>query len=183
MDLGGDYFEEKKRRCVGGGHCVGDNRSGHGFGSQLRGTRGGSWGLHQCWSCEWKNLSDNWIVAHPGTDRSQWCFRKGSGLSEASRPAFSFPAMPVWLGIQSLAPSSGKYYDILINNNSVTRRWQHLLRMLLAWIWIWKLMGALLLWWVTVAALVFCWRPYAPSEVFLLGLSCVFFLQKGGGEA
>jgi hypothetical protein len=33
----------------------------------------------------------------------------------------------------SAAPSSGKYYDILINNNSVTRRWQRLLWMLLAW--------------------------------------------------
>jgi hypothetical protein len=29
----------------------------------------------------------------------------------------------------SVAPSSGKYYDILINNNRATRRWQRLLRM------------------------------------------------------
>ena len=44
----GRFFGGKRRECVGGGRCVGGSRSGHAFGSQLRGIRGGSWGLHQC---------------------------------------------------------------------------------------------------------------------------------------
>jgi hypothetical protein len=48
VDLRGDFFGGKRRECVGGGRCVGGSRSGHAFGSQLRGIRGGSWGLHQC---------------------------------------------------------------------------------------------------------------------------------------